>query len=71
VPTAQNKRLTVHFAGGELPDDMVVARDAIASCQIDLRPWLGEGIGLAEVASTLQTMADPGRAIRYVVDPAR
>jgi len=46
LPTAQEKRLRVHFASGETPADMVAARDAIVSGAVDLRPWLGERIGL-------------------------
>lgn len=71
VPTAQNKRLQVNFAGGESPDDMRTARDAILAQKVDLRPWLGEGIGLSEVEDALMRMADPGEPIRRVVDPTR
>jgi len=71
VPTAQNKRLQVNFAGGEMPDDMIAARDAIVEGKVDLRPWLGEGIGLSEVEAALKRMSDPSEPIRRVVDPSR
>lgn len=71
VPTAQNKRLQVNFAGGELPEDMIAARDAIVEGKVNLKPWLGEGIGLSEVGDALKRMSDPSEPIRRVVDPSR
>ena len=71
VPTAQTKRLRIHFACGETPDDMIAARDAIVGGAVDLRPWLGEGIGLSGVADALNRMSDPAEPIRRVVDPTR
>jgi threonine dehydrogenase-like Zn-dependent dehydrogenase len=71
VPTAQNKRLRIHFAGGESPDDMMAARDAILEGQVDLKPWLGEGIGLSQVEDALNRMSDPAEPVRGVVDPSR
>ncbi len=71
VPTAQNKRLRIHFAGGESPDDMIAARDAILEGTVDLRPWLGEGIGLSGVEDALKRMSDPAEPVRRVVDPSR
>jgi threonine dehydrogenase-like Zn-dependent dehydrogenase len=71
VPTAQSKRLRVQFAGGETPADMVEAREAILGDKVDLRPWLGEGIGLAGVGDALLRMADPSEPIRRVCDPGR
>jgi threonine dehydrogenase-like Zn-dependent dehydrogenase len=71
VPTAQNKRLRITFAGGELPEDMLAARDAIAQGKVDLRPWLGEGIGLSGIEDALKRMSDPAEPIRRVVDPTR
>ena len=71
VPTAQSKLLRVHFAGGETPADMIEARDAILGGKVDLRPWLGEGIGLDDVEASLLRMADPAEPIRRVCDPTR
>jgi len=71
VPTAQNKYLKINFAGGEMPEDMIAARDAIVEGKVDLRPWLGEGIGLSQVEAALKRMSDPSEPIRRVVDPAR
>ncbi|MCE2391721.1 MAG: zinc-binding dehydrogenase [Proteobacteria bacterium] len=71
VPTAQEKRLRVHFAGGETPDDMIAARDAIVAGSVDLRLWLGDGIGLSGVADSLTRMSDPASPVRTVVDPSR
>jgi hypothetical protein len=71
VPTAQTKRLRIHFAGGEMPGDMLAARDAIAGGKVDLRPWLGEGIGLSGVEDALNRMLDPAEPVRRVVDPSR
>jgi threonine dehydrogenase-like Zn-dependent dehydrogenase len=66
---AQNKRLTVHFAGGEEPQDMDLAMRAIADGRIDVRPWLGERIGVNGVASAIAAMSGPGAPVRTVVDP--
>lgn len=71
VPTAQSKRLRIHFACGETPDDMIAARDAIVAGKVDLRPWLGEGIGLSGVEEALLRMSDPAEPVRRVVDPSR
>jgi 2-desacetyl-2-hydroxyethyl bacteriochlorophyllide A dehydrogenase len=71
VPTAQNKRLKINFAGGEMPEDMIAARDAIVSGAVDLRPWLGDGIGLSEIEDSLKRMSDPAEPIRRVVDPTK
>lgn len=71
VPTAQTKHLRVHFAGGEGPDDMRAARDAIIEGKVDLTPWLGGTIGLSEVESSLKRMLDPAEPIRRVVDPSK
>lgn len=71
VPTAQNKYLKINFAGGEMPEDMVAARDAIVEGKVDLRPWLGEGIGLSDIEASLKRMSDPSEPIRRVVDPSR
>jgi len=54
-----------------MPEDMVSARDAIQEGKIDLRPWLGEGLGLADVEDALKRMSDPSEPIRRVVDPTR
>jgi threonine dehydrogenase-like Zn-dependent dehydrogenase len=69
VFAAQNKRLTVHFAGGEEPQDMDLAMRAIADGRIDVRPWLGERIGVNGVASAIAAMSGPGAPVRTVVDP--
>jgi threonine dehydrogenase-like Zn-dependent dehydrogenase len=39
--------------------------------KVDLRPWLGEGIGVSEVEAALKRMSDPSEPIRRVVDPSR
>lgn len=69
VFTAQNKRLSVHFAGGEEPQDMELALRSIADGAIDVRPWLGEAIGVAGIRDALARLADPASPIRTVVDP--
>jgi threonine dehydrogenase-like Zn-dependent dehydrogenase len=71
VFAAQNKRLTVHFAGGEEPQDMELALRSIAEGKIDVAPWLGARIGLGGVASALAGMSGPLAPIRTVVDPRR
>lgn len=71
VPTAQTKSLRIHFACGETPADMIAARDAILGGKVDLRPWLGEGIGLSGVEDALLRMSDPAEPVRRVVDPSR
>lgn len=69
VFAAQNKRLNVQFACGEEPQDMDLAMRAIADGRIDVRPWLGERIGVGGVASALEAMTDPHAPVRTVVDP--
>ena len=69
VFTAQNKRLNVQFAAGEEPQDMELALRSIADGSIDVRPWLGERIGLSGVERTLNEMSGPLAPIRTVVDP--
>ncbi len=71
VPTAQTKNLRIHFAGGETPADMIAARDAILGGAVDLRPWLGEGIGLSGVEGALERMSDPAEPVRRVCDPSK
>lgn len=69
VPPAQNKKLRIYFARGEEPQDMTLAMEAIADGRIDVRPWLGPGIGLGGVADALARMSDPASPVRTVVDP--
>lgn len=69
VFAAQNKRLTVHFAGGEEAQDMELALRAIADGRIDVRPWLGAPIGLDGVAQAVADMSNPTAPVRIVVDP--
>ena len=71
VFAAQNKRLTVHFAGGEEPQDMELALRAIADGRIDVGAWLGARIGPDGVAQALADMSGPTAPIRTVVDPRR
>ncbi|MEO6091393.1 MAG: zinc-binding dehydrogenase [Novosphingobium sp.] len=71
VFAAQNKRLTLQFAGGEEAQDMELALRAIADGSIDVTPWLGTGIGLSGVAPAIAGMAEPGAPVRTVVDPRR
>lgn len=69
VFSAQNKRLTVHFAGGEEPQDMALALRSIATGTIDVTPWIGARIGLGGVGDALANISAPNAAIRTVVDP--
>ncbi len=69
VFAAQNKRLTVHFAGGEEPQDMELAMRSIADGKIDVSSWIGEHIGLSGVANALAAMSGPDAPVRSVVDP--
>ena len=71
VFSAQNKRLTVHFAGGEEPRDMELALRSIAEGTIDVSTWLGANIGLSGVGRALAEMSGPDAPIRTVVDPRR
>ncbi len=71
VFSAQNKRLTVHFAGGEEPQDMELALRSIANGSIDIKPWLRGRIGLAGVEDALNKMSSPSAPVRTVVDPRR
>lgn len=66
---AQNKRLTIHFAGGEEAEDMALALRTIADGRIDIRPWIGERIGLGGVAQAVAAMSGPLAPIRSVIDP--
>ena len=69
VFAAQNKRLNIQFACGEEPQDMELALRSIADGQIDVRPWLGERIGLNDVAGAMGAMSGPLAPVRTVVDP--
>jgi len=69
VFAAQNKRLTVHFAGGEEPQDMQLALRSIADGSIDIARWVGARIGLNRVGQALTEMSGPHAPIRTVVDP--
>jgi threonine dehydrogenase-like Zn-dependent dehydrogenase len=69
VFAAQNKRLTVTFAGGEEGQDMELAMRSIADGRIDIRPWIGERIGLSGVADAVARMSGPDAAVRSVIDP--
>lgn len=69
--SAQNKRLTVYFAGGEEPQDMALAVKIIAEGKIDIGSWIGAKIGLSGVAAALAEMSGASAAIRTVVDPRR
>lgn len=71
VFAAQNKRLTVQFAGGEEAQDMELALRSIDDGSIDVTPWLGEGIGLSGVAGAIAAMSGPSAPVRTVVDPRR
>jgi 2-desacetyl-2-hydroxyethyl bacteriochlorophyllide A dehydrogenase len=69
VFAAQNKRLNIQFAGGEEPQDMDLAMRAIADGRIDVKPWLGQGIGVSGVALALATMSNPDAPVRTIIDP--
>lgn len=69
VFAAQNKRLTVHFAGGEEPEDMDLALRSIAEGKIDVAPWIGATVGLSGVADALANMSAEGAPVRTIVDP--
>ena len=71
VFAAQNKRLTVHFACGEEPQDMQLALRSIANGAIDIAPWVGARIGLNRVGQALAEMSGPHAPIRTVVDPRK
>jgi threonine dehydrogenase-like Zn-dependent dehydrogenase len=71
VFAAQNKRLTVHFAGGEEPQDMQLALRSIADGSVEIGPWIGARIGLSGVGTALAQMSGPLAAIRTVVDPRK
>jgi 2-desacetyl-2-hydroxyethyl bacteriochlorophyllide A dehydrogenase len=71
VFAAQNKRLNIQFAAGEEPQDMELAMRSIADGTIDVRPWLGAGIGLSGVAQALAEMTSPAAPVRTVVDPRK
>jgi threonine dehydrogenase-like Zn-dependent dehydrogenase len=71
VFAAQNKRLTVHFAGGEEAQDMQLALRSIANGSIDIKPWIGARVGRSGVGAALAQMSGPQAAIRTVVDPRK
>ncbi len=71
VFAAQNKRLTVHFAGGEEPQDMELALRSIAEGKVDIAPWVGARIGLSGVAEAMAQMSGPTAPVRTVIDPRR
>ena len=65
------KRLRIHFAAGEEQQDLDLALRSIADGSIDVRPWLGAGVGLSGVGAALHAMTDPTSPVRTVVDPRR
>lgn len=71
VFSAQNKRLTVHFAGGEEPQDMNLALKTITDGKIDIPAWVGGRIGLSGVAQAVAELSGPSAPVRTVVDPRR
>lgn len=71
VFSAQNKRLTVHFAAGEEPQDMALALRTIDAGKIDISAWLGGGIGLSGVAQAASELSGPTAPVRTVVDPRK
>lgn len=71
VFAAQNKRLTVHFAGGEEPQDMELALRSIAEGKVDIASWVGERIGLSGVAAAMDRMSGPLAPVRTVIDPRK
>jgi threonine dehydrogenase-like Zn-dependent dehydrogenase len=71
VFAAQNKRLTVHFACGEEPQDMQLALRSIADGSIDIAAWVGARIGLNRVGQALAEMSGPQAPVRTVVDPRK
>ncbi|MEO5587268.1 MAG: zinc-binding dehydrogenase [Novosphingobium sp.] len=71
VFSAQNKRLTIHFAAGEEPQDMELALRTIAEGKIDIAAWVGGRIGLSGVAEAVAQMSGPLAPVRTVVDPRR
>jgi 2-desacetyl-2-hydroxyethyl bacteriochlorophyllide A dehydrogenase len=71
VFSAQNKRLTVHFAGGEEAQDMQLALRSITDGTVDVKAWLGDRIGLSGVGTALAGMSGPTAPVRTVVDPRK
>ena len=43
--------------------------EAVTDGAIDVRPWLGEAIGVAGIGDALAGLSDPASPIRTVVDP--
>jgi threonine dehydrogenase-like Zn-dependent dehydrogenase len=68
---AQNKRLTVHFAGGEEAQDMQLALRSITDGSIDVTSWVGARIGLDRVGQALAEMSGPLAPVRTVIDPRK
>ena len=69
--SAQNKRLTIYFAGGEEPQDMSLALHTITEGKIDIGSWIGSRIGLGGVSNAIAAMSSPQCDIRTVVDPRK
>jgi 2-desacetyl-2-hydroxyethyl bacteriochlorophyllide A dehydrogenase len=71
IPSAQMRRLKIHFAAGEEQQDLELALRSIADGTIDIKPWLGARIGLSGVEDALNKMSSPAAPVRTVVDPRR
>jgi threonine dehydrogenase-like Zn-dependent dehydrogenase len=71
VFAAQNKRLTIHFAGGEEAQDMDLALKTITSGKIVIPAWVGGRIGLSGVAQAVAELSGPLAPVRTVVDPRK
>lgn len=69
VPLGQMKRLKINFACGEEQEDMELALRVVSETLIDMRPWLGQRIGLSAVGDALAKMDDPASPVRTIVDP--
>jgi len=50
---------------------MELALRSIADGSIDIKPWIGERIGLSNVAASVAQMSGPLAPIRSVIDPRR
>jgi threonine dehydrogenase-like Zn-dependent dehydrogenase len=70
-PSAHFKALTIQFAAGDGPEDIVTALRAIGDGKIDVTPWLGATIGLSSVAEALEGISNPANPIRTIVDPRK
>ena len=67
--TAKRKGLNIQFGGGPLPEHWTEAFEAVCSGSLDVRPMMGQNVGLDGVAQALDDSRDANGPARIIVVP--